>query len=48
MITLKPLKFIYKISTTDLELVYTESGGVRIEVGAIPLKSIDKEIGGNP
>lgn len=43
MITLMPLNFIYKISTTDLELVYTESGGVRIEVGAIPLKSIDNE-----
>ncbi|MFJ8100495.1 hypothetical protein [Lysinibacillus sp. NPDC096212] len=43
MLTLKSLNFIFKISTTDLELVYTESGGVRIEVGAIPLKSIDKE-----
>ncbi|GAB0170630.1 hypothetical protein LSPCS325_40670 [Lysinibacillus sp. CTST325] len=39
MLTLKPLNFIFKISTTDLELVYTESGGVRIEVGAISLKS---------
>lgn len=43
MLTLKPLNFIFKISTTDLELVYTESGGVRIEVGAIPLKSIDNK-----
>ncbi|GED15519.1 hypothetical protein [Aneurinibacillus migulanus] len=43
MLTLKPLNFIFKISTTDLELVYIESGGVRIEVGAIPLKSIEKE-----
>jgi len=43
MLTLKPLNFIFKISTTDLELVYTETGGVRIEVGAIPLKSIDNE-----
>ena len=41
MFTLKPVNFNFKISTTDLELVYTESGGVKIEVGAIPLKSID-------
>ncbi|WP_042474023.1 hypothetical protein [Bacillus ndiopicus] len=43
MFTLKPVNFIFKISTTDLELVYIESGDVRIEVGAIPLKSIDKK-----
>ncbi len=41
MFTLKPVNFNFKISTTDLELVYTESGGVKIEVGAIPLRSID-------
>ena len=37
MLTLKPVKTEFKISTTDLILVYTESGGTKIEVGAIPV-----------
>ena len=35
MLNLVPMNFGYKISTTDLQLIYTESGGAKIEVGAI-------------
>ena len=43
MLKLKPISFGYKISTTDLKLVYTESDGVNIEVEAIPKDRIDIE-----
>ena len=43
MLILKPIRFDYKISTTDLELVYTESGGVKVGVGAKPLKNVDSK-----
>ncbi|EPY14489.1 hypothetical protein [Paenibacillus alvei] len=39
MLTLKPVMPEFKISTTDLKVVYTESDGVKVEVGAIPLKN---------
>jgi len=42
MLNLVAIDFGYKISTTDLQLIYTESGGVKIEVGAIPLTSSDE------
>ena len=38
MLNLVPIDFGYKISTTDLQLIYTESGGVKIEVGAISIE----------
>ena len=41
MLILKPEKIEFEISTTDLELVYTESGGVKVKVEAIPLVSIN-------
>jgi len=39
MLNLVPIDFGYKISTTDLQLIYTESGGVKIEVNAISLEN---------
>ena len=39
MLNLVPLHYGYKISTTDLQLIYTESGGVKIEVDAISLEN---------
>jgi hypothetical protein len=43
ILNLTPISFGYKISTTDLQMIYTESGGVKIEVDAIriPLENIE-------
>ena len=38
MLILVPVDFGYRISTTDLQLTYSESGGVKIEVSAISLE----------
>jgi len=43
MMTLEPLNFGYKISTTGLDLTYNESGGVEVEVGAKPLGNLNQE-----
>lgn len=43
MLTLKPIKFKYAISTVYLELVYRDSSNAKVKVEAIPLASIDKQ-----
>ena len=37
MLNLVSINYGYRISTTDLKLIYTESSGVKIEATAIPL-----------